>query len=1000
MLDQPLTMDAATILGGLHASLLAAAGSQQVVVRLSQPSVAARVTAEGLEATAQADAVQAINAQHDRVIASARSLDADVKVLGQTRLALNAVMLEIDAAALSALAANPNVVSINPVVNYELDLTETVPYIGATAVQGQGFDGTGVSVAVLDSGIDYNHAALGGSGNPADFAANNPNIIEPGTFPTAKVVGGTDFVGPTWTGATGSPPLAPDPDPLDAGSGRGHGTHVADIIGGAIGVAPGVDLYAVKVCSSISTSCSGVALIQGMDFILDPNGDNDISDRVDIVNMSLGSTMGDPVADDLSFAVENVSAQGVLVVASAGNSADKAYMNGTPSASPAALAVAQTNVPSALQDIMEVTEPASIAGIYAAVFQPWSAPLTSAVSGPLQYGNGAGGNLNGCAPFAPGSLTGLVVLVDRGACNFSLKIKTIGDAGGVAGIIALIAPGDPFQGGDGGERPITAPGFMISQADANTLRSGLAEGTVTVVFDPANGIPLVGHVVGSSSRGPNIALNQVKPEIGAPGASVSAIAGSGTGTGPFGGTSGAAPMVAGSAALLMQAYPDRSWAEIKAVLVNTGETNIMNAPALFGGDLAAITRIGGGEVRVDRALATEVAAWEEGTLSSALSWGFHDVTRQVILQKRIVVHNYSNSLVRLRTAVSFRFANDADGEVRIQLPSQVAIPAGQSRVVPVLLRVQPKNNAPLHEWAMNSGSQGANPAALTLNEYDGYVTFEEVGNPANSIHMPWMVLPRAAGDIEVRNDSVRNRGIAATFIDTFSLIGVSPDMPEGAPGAQELRPDFKYIGVQTYPVDAGVCGPNPSFIMGFAVHTWERQTHANPTSFQFFLNTDADAADEFLVLNRDFTLNNVTDGRNLTFVVNLATGQANAFFFTTHFTNSGNTVLLFCGDQIGLNASSFGVTSIGVDAIAQDFYFGGPGDSVLNMNVVPLGERYFTVFDNGDQGFTTLPPKSPKLDFEIVDFGTQLNATETGVLWLYGPGAPANNEATAIVLQP
>ena len=69
---------------------------------------------------------------------------------------------------------------------------------------------------------------------------------------------------------------APDPDPLDAGTGGGHGTHVAHIIGGVGGVAPGVSLYAVKVCSSVSTSCSGIALIQGMEFAVDPNGDGKV----------------------------------------------------------------------------------------------------------------------------------------------------------------------------------------------------------------------------------------------------------------------------------------------------------------------------------------------------------------------------------------------------------------------------------------------------------------------------------------------------------------------------------------------------------------------------------------------------------------------------------------------------------------------------------------------------------------------------------------------------
>ena len=108
-----------------------------------------------------------------------------------------------------------------------MDLSETVPYIGASAVQADGYDGSGVRVAVLDSGIDYNHAAFGGSGNPADYAANDPNIIEAGTFPTAKVVGGYDFVGSDWPNTD----EAPDPDPLDDGPEAGHGSHVGHIIG-------------------------------------------------------------------------------------------------------------------------------------------------------------------------------------------------------------------------------------------------------------------------------------------------------------------------------------------------------------------------------------------------------------------------------------------------------------------------------------------------------------------------------------------------------------------------------------------------------------------------------------------------------------------------------------------------------------------------------------------------------------------------------------------------
>ncbi len=158
-----------------------------------------------------------------------------------------------------------------------------------------------------------------------------------------------------------------------------------------------------------------------------------------------------------------------------------------------------------------------------------------------------------------------------------------------------------------------------------------------MVFDPAAGIPLVQHMVGSSSRGPAMGTNLLKPEIGAPGASVSAIYGTGTETGVFGGTSGAAPMVTGSAALLVQAFPARTPAEIKAVLMNTAETDIMNTPAFFGGDLAPISRIGGGEVRVDQALESTAAAWDARRLpSGGLSFGFVDVAGVKYITKQVV----------------------------------------------------------------------------------------------------------------------------------------------------------------------------------------------------------------------------------------------------------------------------------------------------------------------------------------------------------------------------
>ncbi|HSN72170.1 MAG TPA: S8 family serine peptidase, partial [Steroidobacteraceae bacterium] len=400
-LDAPIQIDGIA-LADIDPALLLAEGRQEVIVRLRSPSVARS------GANAPADRTmhkEKLKNEQAAFVRRAEKLAPGSRSMQSVQVVLNAVFMEVDAQQIRALASDPQVERIARVANYEMDLSETVPYITATAMQNLGFDGDGVKVAVLDSGVDYTHAAFGGPGTLAAYeAAWGTGIGDPrqttrdGLFPTAKVVEGYDFVGELWP-TFGD--LAPDEDPIDL---EGHGSHVADIIGGLGGVAPGVDLYAVKVCSAVSSSCSGIALIQGMEYVADPNGDGDTSDRVDIVNMSLGSVYGQAFDDDLALAVDNATALGIMTVASAGNSSDKPYVTGTPAAAQTALSVAQTQVPSASLSFLTLN------GVdYLAEFQPWSTPPAGVISGPLQYGNGAGGNLNGCAAFAPGSLAGKVV---------------------------------------------------------------------------------------------------------------------------------------------------------------------------------------------------------------------------------------------------------------------------------------------------------------------------------------------------------------------------------------------------------------------------------------------------------------------------------------------------------------------------------------------------------------------------------------------------------------
>ena len=93
-------------------------------------------------------------------------------------------------------------------------------------------------------------------------------------------------------------------------------------------------------------------------------------------------------------------------------------------------------------------------------------------------------------------------------------------------------------------------------------------------------------------------------------------------------------MVSGSAALLMDAEPDLTPLEVKARLVNTADPDIDTAPEA---GLAPITRIGGGEVRVNRAFDSAAGAWDADTSSPALSFGFVDVTGQTVMEKTVTV---------------------------------------------------------------------------------------------------------------------------------------------------------------------------------------------------------------------------------------------------------------------------------------------------------------------------------------------------------------------------
>jgi minor extracellular serine protease Vpr len=987
---------------GVDSRLARARGAVDVWVALAQPSVAAfraeRMTALGVEGRARAlsnsNGMRGLAMAHRQSLRGTQdSLSIQMQALGATELgrvamAHNAIAVRVDASALKAIAALPGVLKVRPVLNYELALAETVPYIGAARVQAAGTDGSGVRVAVLDSGIDYTHKNFGGAGNNAAYeAAYGTATTDPrtttrdGLFPTAKVVDGYDFVGESWGIVNGVVvgTRTEDDDPIDL---EGHGTHVADIIAGASadgthkGVAPGASLVAVKVCSAISSSCNGISLLKGMDFALDPNGDGDTSDAVDVVNMSLGSSYGQE-QDDLSQASANAVNLGVVVVASAGNSANRPYITGSPSTTPGVISVAQTTVPSDKAYPLVVDSPASIAGSYVnTAVMDW-APVGAGFTGTVAV-IGRGCPAAGTTPEDPylDNPAGKVVLINRGSCAVSLKVDRAAKAGAVGVLLGLTAAGDAVQFGIGGGT-LFVPTVVIQKSLADAIKANVAA-PVNVTLSGTNGIALVGNMAGTSSRGPSFSASAIKPEIGAPGASKSAIAGGGDAEESFGGTSGAAPMVAGSAALLVQAFPTLAPEQIKALLMNSAETNVYNNSALLPGQLAPITRIGSGEVRVDRALALTSLARERQSKSAALSFGFQNVIAFGAAVKLVQVENLSDTEKTFTIQSSFRYANDAaSGAVRIVAPPHVTVAARGKESVPVAIII---DGSKLPDWGLDGGLLGGDGSLLDNFEFDGYVTLTA---GSEKLSLPWQVLPRKAAAMLSDNALVaagkairlRNLGVAAGDFDVFSLTGVSPraaasELP--APGDNFAFIDLRAVGVRL--VQLAEKGH-----LQFAINTFGRRAHPNyPAEFDVYIDVDRDGVDDFAVYNAEQGGFAAT-GSNLVNVVNLRTGAGGAFFYNDADLQSANAIFTVPTEALGLaDDATFDFRLEAVD----NYFTGATTDGFGTMTYNGSKPKFVATGAAALSG--VVPPRSSAtLGTAAVPGGELASPSQTGLLLMY-----------------
>ncbi|HEY7132514.1 MAG TPA: S8 family serine peptidase [Candidatus Limnocylindrales bacterium] len=888
----------------------------------------------GLTDTQKGSLRQGLERRQPAVEAGLRSLGARIEA--RYTDVFNGFRIRVPRASVERIASLPGVTHLYTVPLHTPTNTTTDDFLNADRTWGQtGFTGAGIKIAIIDSGINYNHVDFGGAGQAA-FNANNGTVIEPGTFPTAKVVKGYDFVGDAYDGDN-TP--HPDPDPLDCKAADAeivqHGTHVAGTAAGfgvkangqtyagsynantlsstAFSVGPGVAPRA-KLMAYRVFGCSGQTRVV-TDAI-----ERAVQDGADVINISLGTDLGSP--EDLdAVAANNAALAGVTVVASAGNSGRSAYEVGSPAVATRAIAVgaidAVRDFPGATIDLATQPNVDAINANEAAL------PVTGVVhrfaddpSTEADPDTGVGGENLGCdaGSYAYNHfLAGQIAVVDRGGCARVDKAK-VGQLQGAAAVVMI----NTFAGLPPLERAIAGvsiPFIGVSTADAGLLETD--DGTsATISATGRISNPSFKHAAEFTSAGPRRLDLMIKPDVVAPGVAVFSADGSTGSSGKsLSGTSMASPAVAGVAALVNEAHPGWSPAQIKAAIVSTAAPNQV--------DPYQIVQSGAGVAAPRRAVDTKAYATTEPG-SSSLTFGYHDMTdvqgstvayRQT---RQLTIHNTSNASIKYTLTNAF---NTSSLGLTVALsPTSVNVPAGTTRTVEVTLAMTETaaaaldDVAPFHSpaIAVDEFGQLYTPMSAVAGVILATPTAEGTG--IYPLRIPWLVAPRGDSDVKdvagsraaYVNDGnlrrstveVRNRGLHAGIMDVYQW-GID-DPNDGLAGI-----DLRAAGVQS--IDPAVCdsgAPAKDRCLVFAINTWGRWSNAAENEFDVNIDTNGDGQADFAVIGVDLGL--VFDtlfGLEGSVIFDLRTDEIINLYFATAPPNGSTVLLPVLASDLGLAKS-------------------------------------------------------------------------------------------------
>jgi subtilisin family serine protease len=946
----------------------------EVAVQLRGQAVAARIggrieAGEPMSDAGVASARRTLTARQRATRSRLRDLGA--RIQASYTDVFNGFRIRVRADRVRRISRLPGVTAVLTVPRHEPDNSRTDSYLGVPPTWGAtGRTGRGVRIAIIDSGINYYHEDFGGAGADA-WRADDPTIREPGTFPTAKVVSGADLVGDDYDADQDVTP-DPDPDPLDckaAGSENvQHGTHVAGTAAGfgvtaagttyrgrydartlertrfriAPGVAPEAKLLAFRVFG-----CAGGTFLT-VDAI-----ERAVRANADIINLSLGSSFGDPGSLD-AVAVGNASLAGVTVVVSSGNEGSSAYITGTPGVATRAITVAAMDaLPAFPAATLDMATGSDITAIVANGVRPTArgrlVRFRDDPSTPIDPDTGGGDESLGChaADYAYNDFAdGDIAAVRRGICA-RVDRATQGQRQGAAAVIMINDVNElpPFEG------PIRGVSIPFLGVRSGTAGRFAADDGRTIRIRSRQDLSNAGYrrVASFSSAGPRSGDSGLKPDVTAPGVAVmSADGGTTWGAKGLSGTSMAAPAVSGVAALVKQAHPEWPPRDIKAAIVGTA------APGRITGYDARSA--GAGLAQPRRAVDTRSVVYTEPGASS-LSFG----ARAAVLRPgssdaysaslRFTIRNRSSRTIRYDLQNVF---NGGARHHRVSLsPRAVSVPARSSRQVTVTISLPERfvdslpPAAPEHGPALDTDATDALFTTLTTVKGAIVATPRQDGAGIYPLRIPWMVVPRgianvrwndgtrtpwtADGDLRRASIRVGNHGIHSGFVDVYAW-GLS----DSRDGYHDV--DLRAAGVQSLPTEVCTGAPDVSDrCVLFAINTWGTWSNAAADEWVVSVDTDLDGSEDYVVLGIDdgFAFAGVENGVLDALVIDSSTGELVGGFLAVAPAHGSTLLLPALASDLGL--SSGGDTRIDYLVSATTFA-GAPLTDVMDNSDHSGGE--------------------------------------------------------------